>query len=144
MEKINLEVIIIALITSAAGIIGNFILILRTRAENKKTSSESKKVDVEATDNLTDVALSLINPLKEENARLSQRLAWCEQGVNECKEAKKVFMINFEILWKGAKLLEKQVIEHDGIPVFTVPPFPENGIITVPIKDVPKRRSKTK
>ena len=142
MEKINLEVIIIALITSAAGIIGNFILILRTRSENKKTVSESKKVDVEATDNLTDVALSLINPLKEENARLSQRLAWCEQGVNECKEAKKVFMKNFEVLWKGAKLLEKQVIDCDGIPVFTVPPFPENGIITVPIKDVPKRRSK--
>jgi hypothetical protein len=142
MEKINLEVIIIALITSAAGIIGNFILILRTRAENKKTSSESKKVDVEATDNLTDVALSLINPLKEENARLAQRLEWCEKGVNECKEAKKQFVLNFEILWKGAKLLEKQVIELDGIPVFTVPPFPENGIITVPIKDLPKRRRK--
>jgi len=132
MEITPLE-IIVAIIAAAPGIFATIVQIRKWKAEAKKTQAESTKVDMEATGELTETALSLIIPLREENSRLKAeierlqaRLSLVELGVSEALKEKKLAFKRYISLQKGAQKLYQQLIDLGLKPVYEVPVI-ENG-----------------
>lgn len=127
MPEINYEVIIGAFITALPVILINIFQIIKMRSEARKTEKEGSKIEVEATAQMTDVALSLVNPLKDENIRLTERAELAELERDEFKKSLSVKERQYNRLWKGAKQLEEQLTKMDIKPIYTLPPQPENG-----------------
>lgn len=97
MSKINYEVLLGVIITTLPILIINIYQIFKVRSESAKLKSEAVKIDTEASGEITDTALSLMQPLKDENARLAKRVKFLERGI---------------------RVLRKQLVEHKLEPVF--------------------------
>jgi hypothetical protein len=131
MSNINYEIIIAGFIASLPTLIANGYGALKARSDAKRESLTTehtvKKIDTEAADTLTDISLSLIQPLKDENERLKDALASCQ-----IEKASK--LVDIEALWKGARVLYNQLKDLQEVPNYELPPFPQNGTITKPLK----------